>query len=72
MHRLEDAYAGQVTFFHLDVDMPAYDEARQQVGVTGRSQYFLLDTDGNVAARWFGPIDFEQILAEIDILLQQQ
>lgn len=71
MHRLEDTYAGQVTFFHLDVDMPAYDKARQLIGVTGRSQYYLLNTDGEVIARWFGPLVYEQVSAEIDALLQQ-
>jgi hypothetical protein len=71
VHRLEDKYDDKVMFFHLDVDMPAEDEARQKVGITGRSQYYLLDSNGEIAARWFGPITFEEVSAEIDMLLSQ-
>jgi hypothetical protein len=39
------------------------------LGITGRSQYLLLDSNGKVAAQWFGPITFEQVSAEIEALL---
>lgn len=62
-------YGSEVAFFHLDVDMPAGDSARSTYSITGRSQYILLGPDGAEAQRWFGPLSFEAVSAEIDALL---
>jgi hypothetical protein len=66
---LKDEFAGQIDFFDLDVDMAETAAVRQEFGFTGRSQYALLDAEGNVVRRWFGPLQ-ETMAKEVAAVLR--
>ena len=69
MDRLEQQFEGQVDFFHLDVDLPETREVRHTYGLTRRSQYALVDAEGNVIQTWIGPLNEAAVLADIEQFL---
>ena len=71
MYRLQDAYSDRVDFFHLDVDKAETKAVRDQFGLVRRSQYALIDAEGNVIKTWAGPLNEEAIFTDIEMLLQE-
>ena len=69
MHGLQEQYGEQVDFLHVDVENPGALEAVGRVGITGRTQYVLTDSAGNVVYRWFGIITQADVQREIEELL---
>jgi thioredoxin-like negative regulator of GroEL len=68
VHGLEAKYAGQIDFIYLDIDDPANDAAKDQLGFRVQPQFFLLDADGTVVQEWLGPVDaekFEAVFAQV-------
>jgi len=53
---VKNEFAGQVDFFDLNIDDPSLDGLRTEFDISGRSQYILLDSNGEVVRRWFGPL----------------
>ena len=53
----------------LNIDDPSLDDTRTKYGITGRSQYVLVGPDDEVIQRWFGPLSFEDVKAEIETYL---
>lgn len=65
MNGLKDEFAGEIDFFDLDVDKPETAAVRQGYGFTGRSQYLLINAQGEVVQRWFGPLSNTMIAEEL-------
>ncbi len=60
VHGLEAKYATQVRFTYLDIDDPATEAFRSQLGFSGfRPHIFLLDANGEILQEWIGftPVD---------------
>lgn len=53
----------------LDWDDPSLDGTREQLGITDRTQYVLVDPDGNVVKRWYGILSEETVETEIEALI---
>lgn len=70
MNGIKGAQAGRVDFFDLDWDDKSLDSVRGQFEISGRSQYVLLDADGTVLRRWFGPLN-STLSVEIDAVLAE-
>lgn len=72
MHGLEAEYADRIIFSYLDIDDPANDEFKQQLGYRYQPHLFLLDADGNVLDQWVGPVKREELeMAFQDALVDQ-
>ena len=56
MHGLEARYADRVRFAYLDVDDPATEPFKRQLGYRVQPHLFLLDGQGNVVEQWLGPV----------------
>jgi hypothetical protein len=72
VHGLEAEYADRIIFSYLDIDDPANDEFKQQLGYRYQPHLFLLDADGNVLDQWVGPVTREELeMAFQDALVDQ-
>jgi hypothetical protein len=67
---LEETFAGRVEFIVLNVDDSTTAGTRNQLGITAQAQYLLVDSAGQIVARWFGVIDEARIASDIEGLLQ--
>lgn len=66
MSGLEDTFDGQVDFILLDWDDQSADAQREALNITARTQYVLVDPDGNVVQRWYGLLSESQVQADIE------
>jgi hypothetical protein len=64
-------YSEQVDFIGLNIDDPSSLPVRERYDIVQRSQYVLLDGQGNVVRKWFGFLDEADVASEIDKLLAQ-
>ena len=65
MSGLEETFEGQVEFIILDWDDSSLSDIRQQLGITDRTQYVLVDPEGTVVKRWYGILNEETVTSEI-------
>jgi len=65
VHGLEQQYGSQVNFVYLDIDDPATESFRRQLGFRVQPQIFLLDKDGAVLQQWFGLVSREELEAAL-------
>ena len=65
MHGLEQQYGSQVNFVYLDIDDPATESFRRQLGFRVQPQLFLLDKDGAVIQQWLGLVSREELEAAL-------
>ncbi len=69
MDRLEQDFGDEIEFFVLNVDFPEGRRAMDAYGIRNRSTYVLLNGAGEEVVRWSGPIDGDQIAAELTAFL---
>jgi len=65
VHGLEQQYGSQVNFVYLDIDDPATESFRRQLGFRVQPQLFLLDKDGAVIQQWLGLVSREELEAAL-------
>lgn len=70
MDRLEQDFGDEIEFFVLNVDFPEGRQAMDTYGIRSRSTYVLLNGAGDEVMRWSGPIDGDQIAAELTAFLE--
>jgi hypothetical protein len=58
---LQAEFGDRIDFIGLNIDLPETLPIRQQFDIVQRSQYVLIDAQGNVLQRWFGFLDQEQV-----------
>jgi hypothetical protein len=54
VHGLQAEFGDRVDFIHADVDDQATRGALDRYAITGRTQYVLVDAEGNIIQKWFG------------------
>ena len=71
VHGLEAEYFGQINFVYLDIDNPANEDFKSQLGFRYQPKFFLIDGEGNILQQWAGIVGadsfrqtFEQALAQ--------
>lgn len=69
MSGLEETFVGQVEFIVLNWDDKSLDGRRNQLGITDKTQYVLVDADGAVVQRWYGILDEGAVTNDIEGLL---
>ncbi|MBK8906153.1 MAG: hypothetical protein IPM53_33550 [Anaerolineaceae bacterium] len=70
MHRLEQDFGDEIEFFVLNVDFPDARQAMDAYGIRNRSTYVLLNAAGEEVMRWSGPLEGEQVAAELAAFLE--
>lgn len=73
MDRLEEDFGNEIDFVRVDLDLDGAWSQIEPYGLTGRSQYALVDPDGEVWERWYGPLNegalslaFNELLIEME------
>jgi len=61
VHGLEAEWGGQVNFVYLDIDDPATEPFKRQLGYRVQPHMFLLDGEGRVLEQWLGYVDAETL-----------
>lgn len=70
MHGLEAEYDQKMKFTYLDIDDPANDAFKQELGYRVQPHIFLLDEEGNVLQEWLGMVSEEQFRQAFDNALK--
>ena len=69
VHGLEAEYHTQIRFTYLDVDDAATTQFKQALGYRYQPEFYLLDGDGNVVQKWFGPVTKESFVDAFGLVL---
>ena len=70
MSRLTEHFAGRIEFIVLDLDNPAHNDTRRQLGIVRQAQYMLVNAAGEIVGRWWGILDEAALSDELEDLLQ--
>ena len=66
MHGLEAEWDEQVDFVYLDIDDPATEPFKRQLGYRVQPHMFLVDRDGRVLQQWLGFVDAATLEAALE------
>ncbi len=66
VHALEVEYYPDVEFVYLDIDDPANDEFKRELGYRYQPHFFLLDGEGNVIEQWVGIVEESALRSALD------
>ncbi|MCA9947206.1 MAG: hypothetical protein KC449_27190 [Anaerolineales bacterium] len=70
MDRLEREFEGEIEFFVLNVDLAIARRYMDEYAIRSRSTYVLLDGNGEEVTRWSGPLDEDQVSAQLAAFLE--
>lgn len=70
VHGFEAEYTGRIQFTYLDMDDPATDPLKKQLGFRFRPHFFLLDGSGQILQQWVGLVDKAELQAALEAALQ--
>jgi thioredoxin-like negative regulator of GroEL len=70
VHGLEAEYSERIKFSYLDIDDPASDPFKSQLGYRVQPHIFLLDGEGKVLQQWLGYTTEETLRQAFDQALQ--
>lgn len=70
VHGLEAKYNGLVEFVYLDIDDPATNSFKQQLGYFYQPHIFLLDGEGTIVEQWVGFTSEGQLDAALSAISQ--
>ncbi len=71
VHGLEVEYHQRIDFVYLDIDDPANEEFKRQLGFRYQPHYVLLDGEGNVLQQWAGNVPVDDFRQAFDNALAQ-
>jgi len=71
VHGLEAEYGDRMNFIYLDIDDPATNSFKRQLGYRYQPHIFLLDSRGNILKQWQGPVSDEELRLIIAAALNQ-
>ena len=66
MHGLEAEWGGEGDFVYLDIDDPATEPFKRQLGYRVQPHMFLIDGDGEVLQQWLGFVDAATLEAALE------
>lgn len=69
MHGLEAEYTDRIDFVYLNIDDPATDPFKKQLGYAGQPHFFLLDGDGATLQAWRGRVGEEEFRTAFEAAL---
>jgi len=66
VHGLEAEYSERLNFVYLDIDDPANDAFKADLGFRYQPHIFLLDAQGNPLREWIGPVSREELISAFE------
>jgi thiol-disulfide isomerase/thioredoxin len=69
IHALEDQYAEQMIFIYLDIDDPANDFFKKELGFKKEPHFFLLNRAGTILEQWIGYVSMGDFIEAFEIAL---
>ena len=63
VHGLEAEYFGKINFVYLDIDDPANDKFKNELGFRYQPQFLLIDGEGTILQQWLGPVSADDFRA---------
>ncbi len=69
IHGLEADYGDRLNFIYLDIDNPANDQFKKQLGYKMQPEFFLLDQRGNIIQQWSSTVTKNELRATIEAIL---
>jgi hypothetical protein len=66
VHGLEAEWGGEVEFVYLDIDDPATEPFKRQLGYRVQPHMFLVNGDGLVLEQWLGFVDAATLEAALE------
>lgn len=70
MDRLEQQFGNEIEFIVLDVDLVETRRYMDAYAIRTHSTYVLLDSEGEEVNRWSGPLNEDQVAAELAAFLE--
>jgi hypothetical protein len=61
VHGLEAKYNDQIRFTYLDIEDPANDAFKKELGYRVQPHLFLLDGEGDILEQWLGRVTEEDL-----------
>ena len=58
---LEEEFAGQVTFYRLNVEEPEHARVQQEYGLRGHPSVLILDVTGQPSDQFVGVVEVERL-----------
>ena len=71
MDGLEDEFGEEVEFVRLNAIEPQVVQLQQMYGLRGHPSVAILDSDGEVASRYFGPETAETLRRDLTAVIQE-
>ena len=71
VHGLENKYGDQINFVYLDIDDPAGNIIKRELGYRVQPHFFLLDGQGNIIEQWVGIVSEDTLRSSFDKSLQK-
>ena len=71
VHELEARYEDQIIFVYLDIDDPATDIFKEELGYEQQPEFFLIDGEGEFISQWQGLVDIEDFTQVFDAVLRE-
>lgn len=56
VHGLEVEFHDEIKFVYLNIDDPANDQFKQELGYRYQPHFLLIDGKGNILEQWLGPV----------------
>ena len=70
VHAVEDDYKERVNFVYLDIDDPAANYFKEELGYVSQPHFFLVDPQGVIIQQWEEYVKIEELIQAIDSTLQ--
>ncbi len=67
VHGLEVEFHDEIKFVYLNIDDPANDQFKQELGYRYQPHFLLIDGEGYILEQWLGPVsadDFRDSFSE--------
>ena len=66
VHGLEAFHFIDIKFTYLDIDDPANQKFKTDLGYRVQPHFFLLDEGGNILKQWVGPVSADELASAIE------
>lgn len=70
VHAVEEDYQERVNFVYLDIDDPAANFFKEELGYVSQPHFFLVDPQGVIIEQWEGYIKIEELIEAIESALK--
>ena len=64
---LEVEYFGSINFVHLDIEDPANEKFKKELGYRRHPHFILIDGEGNILQQWQGPVPVDDFRVAFDM-----